>query len=422
MATTAGDDATKQGSRRRLSWPERRLLVLLGLPSLGLAYTVTVTSTYVPVLVAQTSGPLMVGLLVGGEGFFGLFVPLLVGSWADRSRVVSGRLRWLGGGSVLLVAAAGAVGLLGLFSVGVWGFGVALSLLYIGYYAYLGPYWALYPDLVPHDQSGRSRSAESTWRVIGVGLALIGGGFLLSVSRGLPFFVAGVFVVLVTVVLLYGLRGRRKDAVEEHGQGREDVSGVRELLRDLSIRRLVVANSLWNLALSAVRAFVVLFFTMGLGKPPSFVSSFIFPLAAVGIGVAAPASGWLADRFGHVRLLTAALVVYGGTMWIPGVFEYPWEAVLIPIVAAGAATVMTLPLAVLMRLLPDDKHGAASGLFGLSRGIGGTFGPLLAGAAIMLLRHPLASTHGYGALWFVGSAALLVSIVFLRGLAGDDRL
>jgi MFS family permease len=65
---------------------------------------------------------------------------------------------------------------------------------------------------------------------------------------------------------------------------------------------------------------------------------------------------------------------------------------LIPLVAAGAATVMTLPMSVLMRLLPEERHGVASGLFGPSRGVGGTLGPLL------------------------------VSLVFLRRLRNDDRL
>jgi len=83
---------------------------------------------------------------------------------------------------------------------------------------------------------------------------------------------------------------------------------------------------------------------------------------------------------------------------------------------------MTLPLSMLMRLLPEERHGAASGLFGISRGVGGTLGPLVAGAAILLLGPVLKSTHGYAAMWFVCSAALLASIFFVRRLASDDRL
>ncbi|MGH3444351.1 MAG: hypothetical protein ACRDPB_03140, partial [Nocardioidaceae bacterium] len=143
------------------------------MPSLGLAFAVTVTSTYVPVLVEKVSGPVMVGVLIGGEGFFGIFVPLLVGGRVDRHRTVAGRLLWLLAGAAVLAASVAAVGVLGVLKAGLWGFGLGLTLLYIGYYTYLAPYWALYPDLVPDEESGRSRSAEGSWRVVGVGLALI---------------------------------------------------------------------------------------------------------------------------------------------------------------------------------------------------------------------------------------------------------
>jgi MFS family permease len=408
---------------QRLSWSQRRFLALLGFPAFGLAFTVTAVSTYVPVLVEQGSGPLVAGLLVGGEGFFGIFVPALVGGLIDRRHTLGGRLMWLAVSGTLLVLAAAAVGFLGVAGAGAWAFGVALAVLYLGYYAYLSPYWALYPDLVPDEMSGRSRSAESSWRVVGVALALIGGGLLLSASPGLPFIVGAALVTAVTATLLLGLRGRRGEEVQRDRSGaRQTVAAMRDLLRDAHIRNLVVANGLWNFALSALRAFVVLFFTVGLGRSSTFVATVIFPLVAVGVGVAAPLSGWLADRFGHVRLLTGALLVYGLAMAIPGITQATWVAGLIPVVAAGAATVMTLPMSMLMRLLPEERHGSASGLFGVSRGVGGTLGPLTAGAAIQLLSSALSDTHGYAVLWFVCSAALLASLPFLRRLRGDERL
>ncbi len=426
MTETAPEDLTDQeseGGHRSLTWPERRLLILLGVPSFALAFTVSVTSTYVPVLVQHISGPVMVGLLVGGEGFFGIFVPVVVGGWADRQRTLRGRLLWATLSAALLFLAVAAVGLLGVVNAGLWGFGLALCALYLGYYAFLAPYWALYPNLVPSEASGRSRSVESSFRVAGLGLALVGGGLLLALSPGAPFFTAAGLVALVTGTLVFGLRGRRNDALSSSASVEgHTLTAIRELLRDRSIVMLMVANGLWNFALAALRAFVVLFFTVGLGRPSSFVAAVIFPLVAVGVAIAAPLSGWLADRFGHVRLLTGSLVVYGACMAIPGFLQATWVAGLIPVVAAGAATVMTLPLSMLMRLLPEERHGAASGLFGISRGVGGTLGPLVAGGAIVLMRPVLGATHGYAAMWFVCSAALLASIVFLHRLAGDDRL
>src|SRR5699024_11958965 len=118
------------------------------------------------------------------------------------------------------------------------------------------------------------------------------------------------------------------------------------------IRSLTIANSLWNFALSGLRAFVVLFFLVGMGRTSSFVATVVFTLVAAGIAVAAPAAGWLADRYGHARLLTGALIVYGVLMAIPGLCQVPWLIVIVPIGAAEAATVLHLPFSAMVRLCP----------------------------------------------------------------------
>lgn len=402
---------------------DRRLLLVLGSLSVGTALAVTVISTYLPVLAVDSSNALVVGALVGGEGLFGIVMPGLVGAYSDRvSHRVSDRLRLLVGCAVVLgvaLLAVAAVTWLGGRSV--IGYAIALVALYAGYYALLAPYWSLYPGLVPPDQSGRSRSVESTFRVIGVGLALIAGGLLLDLWAPLPFVVAAVVLAAVTLVLVLGLRARWPQEVTG-GSGEGTRAAVLGLLADPHIRNLCVANTLWNFALSSLRAFVVLFFTIGLDRSTTFVSGVIFPAVAVGLAVAAPASGWLADKVGHVPVLMVALVGYAVGMAIPGVAQQPWLIAVIPVVAAGAATVMTLPFSVLMRLLPESDHGTASGLFGLSRGFGGTLGPIVTGGAILVFADVFADTHGYAVLWLVCSAALLVSIPFLWTLRGDERL
>jgi hypothetical protein len=64
-------------------------------------------------------------------------------------------------------------------------------------------------------------------------------------------------------------------------------------------------------------------------------------------------------------------------------------------------------------MMPDGEHGALTGFYSLSRGIGISLGPLLAGGAIELLRGPLASTSGFAAMWGVCAVAIFLSVPLL---------
>lgn len=413
------------GRPAALTWPERRFYVMLGTPALGMALVVTVVSTYLPVLVEEASGPVLVGVLIGAEGFFGIFVPALIGAWSDRvSTRVRDRVPFLVACAAVVVLAMTAVGLVA--AAGGRSFAVyvgVLVLLYAGYYGFLSPHWSLYPDLVPDEHSGRSRSAEGTMRVVGTGLALVAGGILLDVWVPLPFLAGAVVCAICVVVLLVALRPRLDDPIERDESGQSSLQANLALLRDRSLLVMCVNEGLWNFALSALRAFVVLFFTVGLGRSSSFVSTVIFPLVAIGIAAAAPTAGSIADRFGYVRVLTLASGVYAVGMVMPTFSQAPWVISAIPLVAAGAATVMTIPFAVLMRLLPAQGHGAASGLFGFFRGLGSTLGPIVCGVVIVLTDdNVFESTQGYAAMWLVCSLTLLVTVPLMWSLRGDDRV
>src|SRR5262245_64060714 len=63
----------------------RPLLVLLDLPTFGLALAISVVTTYGPVvLIHLVHSPTAVGALIGAEGAFALAVPLVSGSISDR--------------------------------------------------------------------------------------------------------------------------------------------------------------------------------------------------------------------------------------------------------------------------------------------------------------------------------------------------
>lgn len=420
LLTVTGATELKSASRDgKLGARQWRFLALLGVPALGITFAVTAVSTYAPVSIGGKSSPVLVGAIVGGEGFFGLFVPVFAGvasdRWAERAQQ---RVRLM-----LVASVVGVAGLLVLMIPdGVWLVAVGAAMYFAGHFAYLAPFQALFADLVPNASSGRSRSAESVWRLTGAASALIAGGFLITAWKPAPFLVAAV-LLSVTTAMLWRFLGRTRP-VKLSGTQRDVSQAWRatfEVLRDRRVRLLAAANVLWNITLSALRAFVVLFFTLGLGRSPSFVSGVVFPLVALGMAASAPISGKLADRWGPVRLLQVAVPVYGGGLLLPGFSQASWVLGCVPVVAAAAATTMVVPFAALMRFMPEKDHGAVSGVFTLSRGAGTLLGPLLAGAAISLLRGPLSSTHGYAAMWFVIGAATLATIPILIRIRDELR-
>jgi MFS family permease len=78
---------------------------------------------------------------------------------------------------------------------------------------------------------------------------------------------------------------------------------------------------------------------------------------------------------------------------------------------------MTLAYAILMPLMPEDEHGALTGFYSVSRGVGILGGSICAGVLIEVTRSaPFGATSGFGAMWIVCSGAAFASLFFLRRL------
>ena len=233
----------------------------------------------------------------------------------------------------------------------------------------------------------------------------------------------GAVGAFVHLVLRQGL-DEQPDHQAGHGV-REAVAELRALVADHPALRLYfVSNALWELALAALKSFIVLYLIQGLGYGLQTSSLIIGAVAVVILGGAA-LSGKLGDRFGRLRVVTFALWIYGLGFILPAATtgRLAIAAASVPI-ALGGGTLMTLAYAVLMPLMPEDEHGALTGFYSLSRGVGITLGPLLAGILISVTRSsPFGVTRGYQAMWIVCAAAALRSLWFGRGMrrAREDQ-
>ncbi|HWT95950.1 MAG TPA: MFS transporter, partial [Solirubrobacteraceae bacterium] len=369
-------------------------------------------SGLLPVLLEAEAGPLVAGSLVAIEGLFALLLPPLVGPWSDRR---GQRLPFIA------VAALVSAAALGLMAVGgpLWLLALWIAVFQTGYFAYLTVYFAIYPDVVDPEEAGRAQGAQGAWRAVGLGAAFVAGPALLGLWRPAPFLLACAVVLVVTPIFGAKVAKRLREAHEREAATDSSSSStgyraLRELVREHpSVGWFVGANALWETALSALRAFAVLFVVQGLGRKESF-ASMVLAVVVVGSIVAAPLSGWLADRIGRRRVIAVCVWVYGLGAIVPALTQSVAILPVVLLVALAAVALMTLPYALLMGLLPESAHGAGAALFGVSRGIGLLAGPLLAGLAILTLEPVFGGTNGYAALFLVVAAAVLATLPLLR--------
>jgi MFS family permease len=403
MATTAVG--------RTLARSEWRVLVILGVPTFALALAITTVSTYLPVLAEDFSASsIVIGLLIGGEGLMALWLPLVVGSWSDRLRTPLGsRLPFIIAATPPLAIALAVLGFVHSIALAA----VVVAVFFVGYFVAYEPYRALYPDLVDHEIAGRAQSTQALFRGLGTFLALLGGGLLISISDPLPFIAAAVVVAAcMGAFAATGVRYRRRERSRGEPDVVETAIRVADLLRccENRLRAFLAANALWELALAALKTFVVLYVTQTLGFSLAG-SSGVIAAAALIVLVGAVVSGPLGDRYGRVLVMRWSLALYGLGLLVP--FATTATApllVAVPLIAFGGGVTMSLPYALLIPMMPAGAHGAVTGLYSLSRGIGISLGPLLGGVAIE------AAGENYRWVWLVCSAAIIASILVMRPL------
>jgi MFS family permease len=390
----------------------------LALPTFALALGISVLTTYAPLLLGEaTSSAGAIGIAVGAEGAFALFLPLVIGSLSDRTRSRLGRrIPYALLGVPLLVAPLVILPFAHGFAEAV----ALVSLFFIGYHIYYPPYQALFAELVPASHQGRAQGWQGVMRGLGLGVALVAGGLLLSVWTPLPFLLGAGAAVVATVVLVREVRGRERPSAEVAVVALPS-PGVLRLVRERpDVRAFVAANALWELSFMGLKTFIVLFVVKGLGESVGTASAVIGVVAGAYV-IASFGAGRLADAVGIHRLMRASIWVYGvGLVVGAGLSSLDSFLIGLPFIALAGAVVMTLPYGILAGMTPAGAEGALSGLFGFSRALGAVLGPIVVGVAIDVLAPLFPATNGYGAMWIAIGAPILLSLPLLNMLRGEE--
>jgi MFS family permease len=391
---------------------QRRLLWTLGLGAFGLAFSITTISVALPPLLHTfTSSGSVIGLVIGAEGFFALTLSPIVGPWSDAFHTPLGRRR------PFMLVGLGPMAfclLLIPFMPNLWTTTLLVLAFYFAYYLYEPPYRGLYPDVLPPAAYGRAQGVQHVLRGIALGVALVGGNFLLKVWQPAPFLTAAFVTTAACGLTILLVR-------EDGGHGRVFAGFWAYIKQSWNIfwqegdvRRFLIANSAWEGTFAAARSFVILYVIDGLHESKT-VSGEILAAVAVGYVIAALFAGRLGDRFGLARVIFFASFLYGTGLLVGGLAEswHVWYFALIVPVAIAGGTVMTLAWGLLYKIVPAEHRGAVSGLATTTKGIGLLIGAPVAGIAIDLARPHLQATNGYQILWPVCALPILAAIPLL---------
>jgi len=150
-------------------------------------------------------------------------------------------------------------------------------------------------------------------------------------------------------------------------------------------------------------------------------AALIVGAAAIPILIGAAGAGKLGDKLGRRRVMMWAAVLFGAPMIVPLLTTFrPAIVAVVPFICVGGGVMMSLPYALLQPLMPEERHGALTGYYSASRGVGVMLGPLLAGVAISIGAGVLGSTEGYAAMWLVCGAAALGAVPLIRRVERRD--
>ena len=133
----------------------------------------------------------------------------------------------------------------------------------------------------------------------------------------------------------------------------------------------VVDNTICNVSLPAI--------TGDLGAAPS-QGAWVITSYTVSQAITVPLTGWIAGRFGQVRVMTAAVIMFG-LMSLLSSFAWSMPSLIVFRILQGCAGGLMVPLsqALMLSHNPPERRGSALALWSTTTVVGPVMGPILGG-------------------------------------------
>ena len=117
----------------------------------------------------------------------------------------------------------------------------------------------------------------------------------------------------------------------------------------------------------------------GLGISPT-EGTWVITSYAVAEAICVPLTGWLARRFGEVKVFVAGMIGFGLFSFLCGIAPSLSALVLFRIgQGLAGGPIMPISQTLLLRIFPKEKHGMATGIWAMTTIVAPIFGPILGG-------------------------------------------
>jgi MFS family permease len=296
---------------------------------------------------------------------------------------------------------------------------------FAAYHFYTSPYQSLLPDVTPPASHGRVQGVQTFMRGGGMFMGMVVAGVLFYRWEPLPFILCSVAIMgftYLTVVKIHEPEPERSllpPRLSILGEVKRIWHSTRQ---NKGIQRFMVASFLWESTLAGLRPFIMLYFIYALGATAQ-VGALLLGLVGITYMVAGLASGFLADKYGRSRVMRVGLWIYlGGCLFGVFITDIKWAFVFLPIFGLGGSIVLTLPYAILIRLMPKEHIGQFTGMFSMMRGLANIIAPVVAGGAIDIAGRFTHSGRQYSVIWLLSGLMIAISLFFFRTNGKDEVL
>lgn len=267
---------------------------------------------------------------------------------------------------------------------------------------------AMATDALPHNQLGKGIGyfslAQAMCQAVGptVGLKLVS-----AFGYSVTFIVASICMFFAVFMAL-------RVKTPAYVKTKKFKISIRNMFAKEAILPAVLMFFL-SMAFCNINSFLVIYGEAERGLPSTQLGYF-FTVYALTLLITRPLIGGLADRFGYVRVLIPAMLMFACSFWLISVATSIGVLLLAAFINAfGYGVCQPAVQSLCMKRVPIEKRGAGSCTSYVGNDLGNLVGPVIAGA--------VAGTMGYSGMWRIMTISIFIAILIMVGFRKNlDRV